>query len=60
LNLTILEGFKCSSYIIKHSKAVLKKAEAISKDFDVNLDQVEKGAILHDVEDQEHSLSIMP
>jgi len=49
LNLTILEDFKCSSYIIKHSKAVLKKAEAISKDFDVNLDQVEKGAILHDV-----------
>ncbi len=49
MNLTILEDLKCSSYIIKHSKAVLNKAEAISKDFDVNLDQVEAGAILHDV-----------
>jgi uncharacterized protein len=49
LNLTKLEDFKCSSYIIKHSNAVLKKAKTISKDFDVNLDHVEAGAILHDV-----------
>jgi uncharacterized protein len=49
LNPTILEDFKCSSYIIKHSNAVLKKAKAISKDLDVNLDHVEAGAILHDV-----------
>ncbi len=44
-----MEDFKCSSYIIKHSNAVLKKAKAISNDFDVNLDHVEAGAILHDV-----------
>ncbi|MGO9387510.1 MAG: TIGR00295 family protein [Methanobacterium sp.] len=49
MNIIILEDFKCSSYIIKHSNAVLKKAKAISNDFDVNLDHVEAGAILHDV-----------
>ncbi len=49
MNITILKEFKCSNYIIKHSNAVLKKAQTISKDFDVNLDQVESGAILHDV-----------
>jgi len=49
LNLTILKDFKCSPHIMKHSKAVLKKAKAISKDFEVNPDQVEAGAILHDL-----------
>lgn len=47
--LSILENFNCSPYIIQHSNAVLKKAQIISKNFDVDLDLVETGAILHDV-----------
>ena len=49
MNLKLLEDLKCSPYIIKHSKAVLNKAQQISTDFNVNLDTVRTGALLHDV-----------
>lgn len=49
MNLKLLEELKCSPYIIKHSKAVLAKALEISTNFDVDLDTVHAGALLHDV-----------
>lgn len=49
MDLRILEDFNCSHYIIEHSKAVLKKALTISDHFNIDLDLVESGAILHDV-----------
>lgn len=53
MDLTLLEDLNCSSYIINHSEAVLKKALSICSnrdaDLDVDWDLVETGAILHDV-----------
>lgn len=49
MNLKLLEELKCSPYIIKHSRAVLAKALEISTNFDVDLDTVHAGALLHDV-----------
>lgn len=49
MNLKLLEELKCSPYIIKHSRAVLAKALEISTNFDVDLDTVHAGALMHDV-----------
>ncbi len=49
MNLKLLEDLNCSRYIIKHSNAVLNKAQSISKNFDVDLDLVHAGALMHDV-----------
>lgn len=49
MSLKLLEDLKCSPYIIKHSEAVLGKAQSISTNFDVDLDIVYAGALLHDV-----------
>lgn len=49
MDLKLLEDVKCSPYLIKHSEAVLVKAQSISTNFDVDLDTVYTGALLHDV-----------
>ncbi len=49
MNFKILKDLKCSPYIIEHSEAVLSKAQSISTNFDVNVDTVHAGALLHDV-----------
>jgi len=49
LSLKFLEDLKCSPYIIKHSSAVLDKAQEISSNFDVDIDIICEGSLLHDV-----------
>jgi uncharacterized protein len=49
LNLQLLKDLNCSSYIIEHSQAVLKKAQIISDNFHIDIELVEDGALLHDV-----------
>lgn len=49
MNPELLEELKRSPYLIKHSKAVLKKSQEISSNFNVDLDTVCTGALLHDV-----------
>lgn len=45
----VFDEFECSSYIIKHSKAVLRKALDISSKFNVDMDIIISGALMHDV-----------
>lgn len=45
----MLEDLKCTPYIIKHSEAVLGKAQDILTNFDADLEIVYAGALLHDV-----------
>jgi uncharacterized protein len=47
--LSILKEERCPNWVIEHSIAVCKKAMSISKNFDVDLDIVEKGSLLHDI-----------
>lgn len=49
MNLKFLRDLNCSSYIIKHSQAVLSKAQDISDNFDVDVELLKAGALLHDV-----------
>lgn len=49
MNLKLLEDLKYSPYLIEHSEAVLAKALKISANFDVDLETVKLGALLHDV-----------
>ncbi len=49
MNSKVLEELKCSPYLIKHSEAVLKKSQEISSNFDVDLETVCTGALLHDI-----------
>jgi uncharacterized protein len=49
LNLKLLEDLKCPHYIIEHSDAVLNKALIIADNFDIDLELVNYGALLHDV-----------
>lgn len=49
MNLKVLKDLKCSPYIIEHSKAVLNQALEISRSFNVDLDLIESGSLLHDV-----------
>jgi len=49
LNLKLLEDLNSSTYLIEHSKAVLAKALEIATNFDVDLEIVRAGALLHDV-----------
>jgi TIGR00295 family protein len=49
LILKVLKDLNCSPHIIEHSKAVSKKARALSQRFEVDLKLIEMGSILHDV-----------
>ncbi len=49
MNLKLLEDLNSSTYLIEHSKAVLAKALEIATNFDVDLEIVRAGALLHDV-----------
>lgn len=45
----ILKEEGCPTWVIKHSKAVCRKSVEISKNFDVDLEIIKKGSILHDI-----------
>jgi uncharacterized protein len=49
LSLKVLKDLSCSPHIIEHSKAVSKKALYLSQRFEVDLELVKIGSILHDV-----------
>jgi uncharacterized protein len=49
LNFKLLEDLKSSPYLIEHSEAVLAKALKMATNFDVDLNIVHTGALLHDV-----------
>jgi len=49
LNLKLLKDLNSSPYLIGHSEAVLTKALEITTNFDVDLEIVRAGALLHDV-----------
>lgn len=49
MNLKLLEDLNSSTYLIEHSEAVLAKALEIATNFDVDLEIVRAGALLHDV-----------
>jgi len=50
MELQLLKKEKCSEHIINHSIAVKNKAMEIAKHFDeVDLEVIEKGALLHDI-----------
>ena len=49
MNTKLFEELKSSPYLIKHSEAVLKKSRKISANFDIDMETVCKGALLHDV-----------
>jgi uncharacterized protein len=47
--IAILKKENTPNWVIDHSIAVFKKARDISKNFDVDLDLIETGALLHDI-----------
>lgn len=49
MNLKLLDDLNSSTYLIEHSEAVLAKALEIATNFDVDLEIVRAGALLHDV-----------
>jgi len=49
LTVKILKRLNCPDHLIKHSKAVCKKALKLSSNFDVDIELVKTGALLHDI-----------
>jgi len=49
VTIEILRGLNCPSHLIEHSNAVCKKAVELSSNFDVDIELVKTGAILHDI-----------
>lgn len=49
MTIEILKNLNCPDHLIKHSKAVCKKALKLSSNFDVNIELVKTGALLHDI-----------
>jgi uncharacterized protein len=49
LTVEILKRLNCPNHLINHSKAVCKKALKLSSNFDVDIELVKTGALLHDI-----------
>lgn len=49
MTVKILESLNCPKHLIEHSKAVCKKALDLSSNFDVDIELVKTGALLHDI-----------
>ena len=49
MTVEILKHLNCPTHLINHSKAVCRKALKLSSNFDVNIELVETGALLHDI-----------
>jgi len=49
LTIKILNDLNCPDHLIKHCKAVCNKALKLSSNFDVDIELVETGALLHDI-----------
>jgi uncharacterized protein len=49
LNIEILKSLNCPEYLIEHSTAVCKKALKLSSNFNVDIELVKTGALLHDI-----------
>lgn len=49
MTVKILKRLNCPDHLIKHSKAVCKKALKLSSNFDVDIELVKTGALLHDI-----------
>jgi uncharacterized protein len=49
LTVEILKHLNCPTHLINHSKAVCRKALKLSSNFDVDIELVETGALLHDI-----------
>ncbi|MDR3292025.1 MAG: TIGR00295 family protein [Methanobrevibacter sp.] len=45
----ILKEENCHKWVIDHSVAVCKKATKLSKNFDVDLELIKQGSLLHDI-----------
>ena len=49
MTVEILKRLNCPTHLINHSKAVCKKALKLSSNFDVDIELVKTGALLHDI-----------
>ena len=49
MTVEILKHLNCPTHLINHSKAVCIKALKLSSNFDVDIELVETGALLHDI-----------
>ena len=49
MTVEILKDLNCPTHLINHSKAVCRKALKLSSNFDVDIELVETGALLHDI-----------
>ncbi len=49
MTITILKSLNCPDHLIEHSVAVCKKALKLSANFDVNIELLKTGALLHDI-----------
>jgi uncharacterized protein len=49
LTVKVLKSLNCPKHLIEHSKAVCKKALNLSSNFDVDIELVKSGALLHDI-----------
>ncbi len=49
MTIKILNDLNCPDHLIKHCKAVCRKALKLSSNFDVDIELVETGALLHDI-----------
>lgn len=49
MTIKILNDLNCPDHLIKHCKAVCNKALKLSSNFDVDIELVETGALLHDI-----------
>jgi len=49
LTIEILKDLNCPDHLINHSIAVCKKAVKLSSNFDVNIQLIKTGSLLHDI-----------
>lgn len=49
MTIDILKDLNCPDHLIKHCEAVCKKALKLSSNFDVDIELVKTGALLHDI-----------
>ena len=49
MTVKILKHLNCPTHLINHSKAVCRKALKLSSNFDVDIELVKTGALLHDI-----------
>ena len=49
MTVEILKHLNCPDHLINHSKAVCEKALKLSSNFDVDIELVKTGALLHDI-----------